>query len=219
MCRTSCRGRAAKTVAPDDPTVWVRTPSVYPTLSLNQDLLGLSRVSIKSWWISAAMSSHPSSMKRRRAVSDRSWCICSSIGIETVMAMHIISSLLITNDNGWWNSTQLATRTAACDAARAKADIGLYLCTDCLNQLFEKPVIVICAMLRNELIGNHSLAAYVKKIWGCEAYVKKLQSAKLTPNDPNRTSAYSWDTQRKPWDIISTTGRKAKCLSPGTVFS
>jgi hypothetical protein len=36
-------------------------------------------------------------------------------------------------------------------------------------------------MLRNELIGNHSLAAYVKKIWGCEAYVKKLQSDKLTP--------------------------------------
>jgi hypothetical protein len=27
----------AKTVAPDDPTVLVRTPSVYPTLSLNQD--------------------------------------------------------------------------------------------------------------------------------------------------------------------------------------
>jgi hypothetical protein len=37
MRRTSCRGRAAKTVAPDDPTVWVGTPSVYPTLSLNQD--------------------------------------------------------------------------------------------------------------------------------------------------------------------------------------
>jgi hypothetical protein len=33
----NCRGRAAKTVAPDDPTVWVRTPSVYSTLSLNQD--------------------------------------------------------------------------------------------------------------------------------------------------------------------------------------
>jgi hypothetical protein len=31
----SCRGRARKTVAPDDPTVWVGTPSVYPTLSLN----------------------------------------------------------------------------------------------------------------------------------------------------------------------------------------
>jgi hypothetical protein len=37
MRRTSCRGRARKTVAPDDPTVWVGTPSVYPTLSLNQD--------------------------------------------------------------------------------------------------------------------------------------------------------------------------------------
>jgi hypothetical protein len=33
----NCRGRVAKTVAPDDPTVWVRTPSVYPTLSFNQD--------------------------------------------------------------------------------------------------------------------------------------------------------------------------------------
>jgi hypothetical protein len=37
MRRTSCRGRAAKTVAPDDLTVWVGTPSVYLTLSLNQD--------------------------------------------------------------------------------------------------------------------------------------------------------------------------------------
>jgi hypothetical protein len=37
MRRTTCRGRVAKTVASDDPTVWVGTPSVYPTLSLNQD--------------------------------------------------------------------------------------------------------------------------------------------------------------------------------------
>jgi hypothetical protein len=37
MCRMSCRGGAAKTVALDDPTVWERTPPVYPTLSLNQD--------------------------------------------------------------------------------------------------------------------------------------------------------------------------------------
>jgi hypothetical protein len=37
MRRMSCRGGGAKTVAPDDPTVWEMTPSVYPTLSLNQD--------------------------------------------------------------------------------------------------------------------------------------------------------------------------------------
>jgi hypothetical protein len=43
MRRMNCRGRAAKTVAPDDPTVWVRTPLVYPTLSLNQDRDALRR--------------------------------------------------------------------------------------------------------------------------------------------------------------------------------
>jgi hypothetical protein len=32
---TSCIRRARKTVAPDDPAVWVGTPSVYPMLSLN----------------------------------------------------------------------------------------------------------------------------------------------------------------------------------------
>jgi hypothetical protein len=37
MRRINCKGRAAKTVAPDDPTVWVRTLSVYLTLSLNRD--------------------------------------------------------------------------------------------------------------------------------------------------------------------------------------
>jgi hypothetical protein len=37
MRQMNCGGRATKTVAPDDLTVWVRTPSVYSTLSLNQD--------------------------------------------------------------------------------------------------------------------------------------------------------------------------------------
>jgi hypothetical protein len=37
MHRMNCRRREAKTEAPDDPTVWVGTPSVYPMLSLNQD--------------------------------------------------------------------------------------------------------------------------------------------------------------------------------------
>jgi hypothetical protein len=44
----SCRGGAAKTVAPDDPTVWERTPSVYPTLSLNQDR-DAQRWSLQHW--------------------------------------------------------------------------------------------------------------------------------------------------------------------------
>jgi hypothetical protein len=35
MRRTSCRGRVAKTVALDDPTVWVWRPSIYLMLSLN----------------------------------------------------------------------------------------------------------------------------------------------------------------------------------------
>jgi hypothetical protein len=33
----SCREEEAKTVALDDPTVWVGTPPVYPTISLKQD--------------------------------------------------------------------------------------------------------------------------------------------------------------------------------------
>jgi hypothetical protein len=54
------------------------------------------------------------------------------------------------------------------------------------------------------------------KIWGCEVYVKKLQSDKLTPKSDKCIFV---DIQRKPWDIISTTGQKAKCLSLGTTFS
>jgi hypothetical protein len=36
---------------------------------------------------------------------------------------------------------------------------------------------------------------------------------------PNRTSAYSWDIQGKPWDITSTTVKRAKFLSLDIEFS
>ena len=63
-------------------------------------------------------------------------------------------------------------------------------------------------------VKSHSLSFL--KIWGCEAYVKRLQSDK--PH-PNRTSAYSWDIQGKPWDITSTTVKRANCLSLDMEFS
>jgi hypothetical protein len=55
------------------------------------------------------------------------------------------------------------------------------------------------------------------KIWGCEVYVKKLQSDKLTPKS-NKCISVGYPKETF-WDIISTTGQKAKYLSSGTVFS
>jgi hypothetical protein len=48
MCRMNCRAVAAKSVAPDDPMVWVRIPSIHHTLSLNQDR-DAPRRSLKHW--------------------------------------------------------------------------------------------------------------------------------------------------------------------------
>ena len=52
------------------------------------------------------------------------------------------------------------------------------------------------------------------KVWGCEAYVKRLMSDKLTPK-----SDKLWGILGKPKDIIFTIRRKAKCLSLAMVFS
>ena len=49
--------------------------------------------------------------------------------------------------------------------------------------------------------------------------VKHLSNAySLTSLHPNRISAFSWDTQRKLWGIISTTNLRAKCLLLGMEF-
>ena len=54
------------------------------------------------------------------------------------------------------------------------------------------------------------------KIWGCEVYVKRLQSDKLTPkSDKCMFVGYPKETL----GFTFTTGQRAKCLSPGTVCS
>ena len=48
------------------------------------------------------------------------------------------------------------------------------------------------------------------KVWGCDAYVKRLQPEKL---EPKRTNASSQDTQKRRLGTPSISDPKAKCLS------
>src|SRR3954468_17666421 len=54
------------------------------------------------------------------------------------------------------------------------------------------------------------------KIWGCEAFFKRLQSDKLTAK---LDKCIFWGIRGKPWVTTSTTEKRAKCLSLGTVSS
>jgi hypothetical protein len=53
------------------------------------------------------------------------------------------------------------------------------------------------------------------KIWGCEAYVKCLTSDKLTPKS-DKCFFVGYPRETKGYYFI--TGKKAKCLSPETMF-
>ena len=52
------------------------------------------------------------------------------------------------------------------------------------------------------------------KIWGCEAYVKRMTSDKLHPKSDK---CYFVGYPRETKDVIFITGRKQKCLLPGMV--
>jgi hypothetical protein len=61
-----------------------------------------------------------------------------------------------------------------------------------------------------------TLSLYFLKIW-----VVRFTSSDFSRINSlqNRTSACSWDIQRKLWDINFTTGQRAKCLLPRMVCS
>jgi hypothetical protein len=65
MHQMNCREEAAEPVAPDDPTVQVRTPSVYPTPHLNQDR-DVPRLELQHRMTDGGAMVHPTVMKKPR---------------------------------------------------------------------------------------------------------------------------------------------------------
>jgi hypothetical protein len=95
------RGRAAKMVAPDDPTVWVGTPSVYPMPCLNQDRDAPRQV-FSTGWTDALVKGKRRSIQRlwrnqQRQFGEKSF----STGWTDAPSVHSVGAILIENFNGY----------------------------------------------------------------------------------------------------------------------